>query len=128
MSPLHLNNYSMHDLIPVVEAWLGQEGFTVSVLANRVEGFKKTGFFSSEKVTVFLEDYIGLCSVNIEGQSIACMRLVEYLKSLPAKAPRNERETIVKEREIVTMPCPYCRVLVSVTERKCPNCGAYIKG
>lgn len=128
MPPLHLNNYSMYDLIPLIEAWLGQEGFTVSVLANRVEGAKKTGFFSSEKVTVFLEDYIGLCSVKIQGQTNTCIRLVEYLRSLPNKAPRSEREVIIKEREIITMPCPYCRTLVSVTERKCPNCGAYIKG
>jgi hypothetical protein len=118
----------MYDLIPLIEAWLGQQGFAVSVLANRIEGVKKTGFFSSEKVTVFLEDYIGLCSVKIQGQSNACTRLVEYLKSLPIKAARNERETIIREREIVTMPCPYCKTLVSVTERKCPNCGAYIKG
>jgi hypothetical protein len=116
----------MYNLIPLVEAWLGQEGFTVSVLANRIEGVKKTGIFSSEKVTVFLEDYIGLCSVKIQGQTNACIHLAEYLKSLPIKAPKNERETII--REIVTMPCPYCKTLVSVTERKCPNCGAYIKG
>jgi hypothetical protein len=118
----------MYDLIPLVEAWLEQEGFSVSVLANRVEGVKKTGFLSSEKVTVFLEDYIGLCSVKIQGQSNACTGLAEYLKSLPTKTPRIDRETITKEREIVTIPCPYCRTLVSVTERKCPNCGAYIKG
>ena len=118
----------MYDLIPLVEARLGQEGFTVSVLANRIEGVKKTGIFSSEKVTVFLEDYIDLCSVKIQGQTNVCIHLAEYLKSLPIKAPKNERETIIREREIVTIPCPYCKALVSVTERKCPNCGAYIKG
>jgi hypothetical protein len=118
----------MYDLLPLIEAWLEQKDFSVSVLANRVEGVKKTGFLSSEKVTVFLEDYIGLCSVKIQGQSDACTGLAEYLKSLPAKTPRINRETIIKEREIVTIPCPYCRTLVSITERKCPNCGAYIKG
>jgi len=118
----------MYDLIPLIEAWLEQEGFAVSVLANRIEGVKKTGFLSSEKVTLFLEDYIGLCSVKIQGQTNTCTRLAEYLKSLPIKAPRSERETIIREREIVTMPCPYCKTLVSITERKCPNCGAYIKG
>jgi hypothetical protein len=117
----------MYDLIPIVEAWLEKERFNVSVLANRVDGIKKTGFFSSEKVTVFLEDYIGLCSVRIEGQSEACTRIAEYLSSLPPKELRTEKETIVREREIVKMPCPYCRTLVSITEGKCPNCGAYIK-
>jgi predicted RNA-binding Zn-ribbon protein involved in translation (DUF1610 family) len=118
----------MYDLIPLIESWLEQQGFSVSVLANRVEGVKKTGFLSSEKVTVFLEDYIGLCSVKIQGQATVCTSLSEYLKSLPIKAPKSEREIIIREREIVTMPCPYCGTLVSVTERKCPNCGAYIKG
>jgi hypothetical protein len=128
MCPLQLNNYSMYDLIPLVETWLEKEGFSVSVLANRVDGVRKTGFLSSEKVRVFLEDYIGLCSVRIEGQTDACTRLTEYLKSLPPKAEKGEKETIIREREIVTSPCPYCRTLVSVTERKCPNCGAYIRG
>ena len=118
----------MYDLIPLIEAWFEQEGFVVSVLANRIDGVKETGFFSSEKVTVFLEDYIGLCSVKMQGHKNACARLAEYLKSLPAKVAKSERETIIREREIVTMPCPYCRTLVNVTERKCPNCGAYIKG
>jgi hypothetical protein len=118
----------MYDLIPLIEVWLEQEGFAVSVLANKIEGVKKTGVLSSEKVTVFLEDYIGLCSVKMQGQTNACTRLAEYLKTLPTNAIKSERETIIKEREIVTIPCPYCRTLVSVTERKCPNCGAFIKG
>jgi TM2 domain-containing membrane protein YozV len=33
-----------------------------------------------------------------------------------------EKETIV--REIVKVPCPYCRKLVDITQDKCPNCGA----
>ena len=32
--------------------------------------------------------------------------------------------TIIKEREIVKIPCPYCNQLVDVTADKCPNCGA----
>jgi rubrerythrin len=79
-------------------------------------------------VTIFLEDYIGLCSIRIEGQTDACTRLAEYLKSLPPKAEKREKETTIREREIVMMPCPYCKTLVSITEGKCPNCGAYIKG
>jgi hypothetical protein len=118
----------MYDLLPLVEAWLEKEGFAASVLANRIEGKKKTGFFSSETVRVFLEEYIGLCSVRIEGQTDACTRLAEYLRTLPPKEERREKETIVREREIVTMPCPYCRTLVRITETRCPNCGAYLKG
>ncbi len=128
MSSLNLSNYSMNDLIPLVEAQLEKEGFTVSVLANRVDSVKKTGIFSSEKVTIFLEDYIGLCLVKIQGNSITCVHLAEYLKSLPPKTPKTQSETIIKEREVIKIPCPYCRALVSLADGKCPNCGAYVKG
>lgn len=120
----------MYDLIPLIETWFEQQGFTVSVLANRIDALKKTGYFSSEKVTVFLEDYIGLCSVRTQGQTYVCTRLDEYLRSLPPKAEKETimKETIVKEREIVKIFCPYCKTLVSITERKCPSCGASVKG
>ena len=123
----------MYDLLPLIETWLEQQGFAVSVLANRVDAIKKTGFFSSEKMTVFLEDYVGLCSVRTQGNANVCQLFDEYLKSLPPKAEKQEKETllketIVKEREIVTIVCSYCKTLVRITERKCPSCGASIIG
>jgi hypothetical protein len=118
----------MHDLIPLVETCLEKEGFAVSTLANRIDGTKKTGFLSSEKVSVFLEDYADQCSVKLYGSIDACQRLGQYLQSLPPKEKEVEKQVIIRERETVSIPCPYCRTLVSVTEKKCPNCGAYIKG
>lgn len=117
----------MYDLIPVIETWLEKEGFSVSILANRLDGTKKTGFFSSENVTVFLEEYPEQCSVKIQGSVEVCQRLKQYLLSLPPKKAK-QKEVIIKEREIVSIPCPYCRTLVNITEKKCPNCGAYLKG
>jgi len=32
--------------------------------------------------------------------------------------------TIIKEREIVKIPCSHCSQLVDITADKCPNCGA----
>jgi len=128
LSPLLLKNYSMYDLIPLIETWLEREGFLVSVLANRIDGTKRTGFFSSEKVTVFLENYPEQCSIKLQGSMDICQRLGQYLQSLPPKEKTREKEIIIKERETVSIPCPYCRTLVSVTEKKCPNCGAYIRG
>jgi hypothetical protein len=105
----------MNSLIPLIEAWLEEQDFAVSVLANRIDGVKKTGFLSSDKVTIFLEDYLGLCSVRLQGHTDTCAHLTEYLKSLPPKGAKS-------------IPCPYCRTLVSIEEKKCRNCGAYLKG
>lgn len=124
---MHIHNHSMYDLIPLAEVWLEKKDFKVSVLANRVDGKKDTGIFSSEEVSIFFEDYIGLCSVKMSGDPKVCKLLTEYLQTLPKKET-SEKWTIIKERETVTIPCPYCRTLVKVTKSKCPNCGAYTKG
>lgn len=120
----------MYDLIPLIEAWLEKEGFTVSVLANRVDGTKKTGFFSSDNITIFLEDYPSGCSVKMRGSIDVCQSVGNYLLQLPPREiqPQVVKEIIIKERETVSVPCPYCRTLVPLTERKCPSCGAPIRG
>ncbi|MCL6578537.1 MAG: hypothetical protein K6T73_04010 [Candidatus Bathyarchaeota archaeon] len=128
MMPLILKNYNMYELIPLIETWLEKEGFSVSVLANKVEGTKRTGFFSSENITILLEDYVEQCLIRCQGLVETCQRLIQYLESLPPKERQKDKEIIIREREIISIPCPYCRSLVKITEMRCPNCGAYIKG
>ena len=129
LCPLLVNNYNMHDLKPLVENWLEKEGFSVSVLANRVDGVKKTGILSSKKIRFFFEDYPGGCSVKIQGSIDVCQRAKDYLLQLPPKVtePQKVKEVVIKEREIVSVPCPYCSALVSLTEKKCPNCGSPLR-
>jgi len=118
----------MYELIPLLETWLEKEGFTASVLANRVDGTKKTGFLSSENVTIFLESYPNGCSAKIQGSLDISQRVGSYLLQLPPKEiPPQGEKIIIKEREIVSVPCPYCQTLVPLTDRKCPNCGAYLR-
>jgi len=117
----------MYDLIPLTEIWLNKEGFAVSILANKIEGVKKTGFLSSERVIVFFEDYPEYCLIRLQGSTDICQRLDQYLRSLPPKEKMGKGEIIIKERETISIPCPYCRTLVSITQDRCPNCGAYIK-
>lgn len=128
MSSLLLRNYTMYDLIPPIKTWLEGYGFIVSVLANRIDGIKKTGFFTTENVTIFLEDYPEYCIVKCQSTTDICAQLTKYLRSLPPKERKEEKEIIIKEREVVVIPCPYCGTLVKITEQKCPHCGAYIKG
>lgn len=115
----------MYDLIPLLRTWLEKEGFAVSVLANRIDGTKKTGFFSSDETTIFLENYPEYCSVQLQGSTDVCQRLRQYLQSLP---PKEETSRLLKEKEIVKevivkVRCPYCQSLYDETLDKCPYCG-----
>lgn len=118
----------MYDLVPLIKTWLEGYGFTVSILANRIDGIKKTGLLKKESITIFLEDYPEYCTVRCQSATDMCNQLTQYLRSLPPKERKEEKEVIIKEREIVVIPCPYCRTLVKITEQRCPNCGAHIKG
>jgi len=42
----------------------------------------------------------------------------------PPKEAAPPKEIIIREREIVRIPCQYCQQLVDVTAVKCPFCGA----
>ncbi|MGC8896145.1 MAG: hypothetical protein ACP5LB_05200 [Candidatus Bathyarchaeia archaeon] len=128
MSSSLLRNYTMYDLVPLIKTWLEGHDFIVSVLANRIDGTKKTGFFTAENVTIFLEDYPEYCIVKCQSPTDICNQLTQYLQSLPQKERKEEKEVIIKEREVVVIPCPYCGTLVKITEQRCPHCGAYIKG
>jgi hypothetical protein len=123
--PLNIENYSMYDLIPITENFLISQGLLVTVLANKVEATRKTGFFSSDRVVVFFNNYPDGCSITMNGTPSICTDLVNYFKTLPKKEKFDPNVTI-KEREIVVMPCPYCRTLVRVTEKRCPHCGGAI--
>jgi hypothetical protein len=123
-----VKGYNMYDLIPLIEAWLEKEGFAVSILANKVSGTKRTGFFSSESITIFFEDNPYGCLARMEGPSDICKRAEDYLSKLPPrKIPPKGETVVVKERETVSIPCSHCRALIPLTERKCPNCGAPVR-
>ncbi|TFH04256.1 MAG: hypothetical protein E4H14_15150 [Candidatus Thorarchaeota archaeon] len=48
------------------------------------------------------------------------------MKVRDAESAKTVQPTYVKEvvREIVKYPCPYCSVLIEVTQSRCPSCGA----
>ncbi len=129
MPSLLLNGHNIYDLIPLIENWFQGEGFKTSVLANKVEANKRLGIFSSLNVIVFLEDYPNYCVVKSSGSSEFCQKLNQYLLSLqPIGTKNSENKIVIKEREIVKIPCRYCGALIPVTENRCHNCGAIFKG
>lgn len=123
-----IKNYTDADLTPIIESWLLEREFTVSILANRIEGNKKTGWFSSENVTIFLENFPDGCVIRISGSQETKRYLKQYLSALPQKKKAVSKETIIREREIVSVPCPYCGALVPITEKICQNCKAPVRG
>ncbi len=134
---LIVKNYSMHHLTPLMETWLGKEGFAVSVLANRVDGTKKTGFFSSESISIFFEDHPDGCLVRMQGSTDICKRVEEYLSQLPPRKITPKRIEVVKydiaasfsfdKEGAVLIHCPYCHAPNTQEEKtssvKCPACG-----
>lgn len=128
LCPLLMKNYSSYDLIPLIETWLENEGFNVSVLANRVDGVKKTGIFSSERIRLYFKDFPSGCSVEIEGSTRVCQSARDYLLQLSPKPTKPEKEVVIKEKEVVKevvmIPCQYCGTLMPQTASFCPNCRA----
>lgn len=130
MCPLLVKNYSSYDLIPLIETWLDNEGFNVSVLANRVDGVKKTGIFSSESIRLYFRDFPSGCSVEIEGSIGVCQSARDYLSQLSPKLikPEKGEKVVIKEKEVVKevvmIPCQYCGTLMPQIASSCPNCGA----
>ncbi|MEN3052332.1 MAG: hypothetical protein ABC606_00845 [Candidatus Methanosuratincola petrocarbonis] len=124
--PIYIQNYSMYDLIPITENYLLSQGLSVTVIANKVEGTRKTGFFSSEQITVLFDHYPDGCIVRIRGPPSICSNLENLLRNLPKREMHDPRVTVIKEREIVVMPCPYCKTLVRITESRYPRCGGSI--
>lgn len=120
--PLLVKEYNMYELIPLVQTWLEKEGFAVSVLANRVDGVKKTGIFSSERIRLLFKDYPNGCSVELEGSERISQCAKDYFLQLPPKMAKSQKEVIIKEREIVKIRCPYCRALYDESNDKCPHC------
>ena len=128
VKPIIVKNYNMHNLMPLVEIWLSDKGFSVSIVANKIEGFKKTGFFSSMEVVLFFEDYPEGCVIRPVGfPSELYEQLNEYVKSLPPKELKED--TIIKEREViqkevVLIKCSYCGSMMQQTDLFCRHCGA----
>jgi hypothetical protein len=123
VKPLFIKDYGMNHLIPLIENWLTDKDFSVTILANRIDGVKKTGFLSSVKVTIFIEDYADRCSVKISGSLGISQELRQWLLTLPPREEPTQKETIIKEQVVLTR-CQYCHKLYDESYEKCPNCGA----
>jgi hypothetical protein len=128
---LLLKGRNSYELLPSLEIWFQSEGFETCILANRLDAKKKTGILSSLNVSIFLEDYSNECLARINGSIEICQKLIQHLtllQPLPYKREVVPSGLIIKEREIIKIPCRYCGALILLTDSRCQNCGAILKG
>lgn len=98
----------MYELIPIIENWLLETGYIVTVLANRIDAEKENLL-----IRLYLEDYALGCSIKVYSNQQFFEALQEYLAE-------NSLLTNVNS-------CPYCGKPVETPKTICPFCGAPVK-
>lgn len=106
---VYIKKLKTNDLMPIIEAWLSDQGFHVSTVANKVQGARAT-----IRLAVLLEDYAQGCSIRMSGPPEQMQSLKTYLDTVPT----TDSQWIV---------CDYCDTKYSTNDNKCPNCGAHRK-
>lgn len=61
--------------------------------------------------------------IGVDGRPDVVSRTIEIQVAPPSPTPV-VKEVIIKEKEVVMIPCKYCGTLMSQTETLCPHCGA----
>jgi rubrerythrin len=101
-------SHYMYELTPIIENWLLETGYVVTVLANRIDAEKE-----NLVIRLYLEDYALGCSIKVYSNNQFFETLQEYLA----------------ENSFLTnvIACPYCGKPVQIPLAICPFCGAPIK-
>ncbi|MEM3069764.1 MAG: hypothetical protein QW638_02515 [Candidatus Bathyarchaeia archaeon] len=61
--------------------------------------------------------------IGVDGRPDVVSRTIEIQVAQPSPTPV-VKEVIIKEKEVVMIPCKYCGTLMPQTETVCPHCGA----
>jgi rRNA maturation endonuclease Nob1 len=95
--------------MPVMLEWLSEQGYEVNTVANRIDA-------EMDGVTakIIFEDYAKGCTVNMSGPTERIQRIAAYISEISEVGGSSSQ-------------CPYCGVVFSTEQEKCPNCGAYRK-
>jgi|YelNatPaOPRAMG01_1025707.scaffolds.fasta_scaffold90618_2 hypothetical protein len=96
---------SMYELIPIIQNWLIENGYHVSIIANRIDAKK-------EEVTVklFFENYPSGCLIKVVSDEQFFSNLKAFLAS----------------RHLLNyfISCSYCGRKFEASRNSCPFCGA----
>ena len=98
----------MYDLIPIIENWLIDKAFKVTVIANRIDAKK-----DQLSITLFLDNYPSGCLIKVYSTEKFFEKLKKYL------ADENHLS--------YQITCPYCERETDVSTNNCPYCGGSLK-
>ena len=104
-----IKNLHLNELMPMLQSWLSEREYEVYTVANRIDAIK-----DNVTLKILLEDYANGCIIRVSGQAEVVNEFVSHLSDF-----------VQFEQGIVQ--CEYCGTVFSVNEKRCPNCGAYIK-
>ena len=98
----------MYDLIPIIENWLIEKAYSVTVIANRIDAEK-----AHLSITLFLDNYPSGCLIKIYSTEEFFNKLKQYL--------------MTEHHLTYQIPCPYCKRETDVSMNNCPYCGGSLK-
>jgi len=105
MHAIHAQGHHLDELLPVIELWLLDGGYQVTVIANRIDGVRL-----DQRIRIFITDYAA-------GSLLRVYADAAFLDAL-------KRHLAEKRLLSYRFACPYCNAQVDLTAAKCPTCGA----
>jgi hypothetical protein len=98
----------MYELIPVIEEWLLENGYSVDIIANRIDVQKESSY-----MTLFLENFPTGCTIKVTSNERSFFdNLKKYLSS--------------KNLLTYKIICSYCGRQTEQSNQQCPFCGGHL--
>jgi hypothetical protein len=97
--------HHMGEVIPVIESWLSENGYAVTILANRIDAVNV-----DTRVRIFFDNYLAGCVIKIYSNPTFFDQLKRFLS----------------RKKLLTyhISCSYCNREIEVSQTQCPYCGA----
>jgi len=105
MNSIFSEKNDMYTILPVIETWLYENGFNVTVIANRIDAAK-----NGNQIWLLIENYPPGCLIKVYSP-------IQFYDDL--------RKYLTKKKCLTyKISCSYCGREFNVDEKLCPFCGA----
>jgi len=102
---IHAQGHHLDELLPVIEQWLLENAYQVTVIANRIDASRQ-----DTRLRIFITEYAAGSLLKVYADAVVLDALKRHLAEKRLLAYR--------------FACPYCNAQVDLTASKCPTCGA----